>query len=465
MNMAVRRACVVKNWQRQLALPIKPCKRRESVMSITHVKPVNPPLVTQPLRSIRNEAEAIAAAHDAAREIALLATDHRLQNDIPWRQAEILSQSGVTTIAVPKALGGIGASIATIVETVRIISTADGGVGQLLQIHQVMLRGVLARPEGEARNLLVRDILAGKRLGHAGAETGGKTKFDHKTTAQRNAEGKWVVNGHKFYTTGSHLAEWISAGAKTAEGDIGFLVNRHTPGVFLDDDWDAFGQQHSVSGSVRFDNVVLDDRFVSQRKESPADDGKEVTSPVRTNLTWPQILHAAIDTGIARGALDAAVHYLNNNAHVWVDADVERAVQEPLIIKAIGDYAIAVRTAESLLRDAAELFDEYRNTADNEYLQNELILAVATARAQSDHASIFIGSDIFSLLGASSSYRKFNLHRFFGDARVHTTHDPIRWRLHHIGNYYLNDVAPDEYSAASARKRAAALVPDQLGRV
>jgi len=425
-----------------------------------------PTLITQPLQKITSEADAIVAAYAAAKEIAELAKDHNLQKEIPWRQAEILSQSGITAIGIPKALGGLGASIATIVETVRIISTADGGVGQILQIHHVMIRSVFTRPDNAARQLLLNDIFNGKRFGHAGAETGGKTKFDHKTTAQRNSEGKWVVNGHKFYTTGSHLAEWFSAGAKTAEGDIGFLVNRNTPGVFLDDDWDAFGQQHSVSGGVRFDNVVLDDRFVNQRNNEPAVDSKtEPTPPVRTGLTWPQILHAAIDTGIARGALEAAIEYLNNNSHVWVDADVERAVQEPMIIKAIGDYAIAVRTTESVLRDAAELFDEYRNTEDNHHLQDELILAVATARAKSDQASVFIGSDIFSLLGASSSYNKFNLNRFFGDARVHTTHDPIRWRLHHIGNYYLNGVPPDEYSAASARKRAAALVPDQLGAI
>lgn len=412
-------------------------------------------LITTPVRVLASEAEAITAAHEAAAEIALLAKDHHLQHKIPFRQAEILSQSGVTTIAVPKELGGLGASIATIVETVRIISTADGGVGQLLQIHNVMLRGVLQRRAGEARDLLINDIFAGKRLGHAGAEVGGKTKFDHKTQAIRNANGKWVVNGSKFYTTGSHLAEWISAGAKTAEGDIGFLVNRNTPGVVLADDWDAFGQQHSVSGSVHFENLILDDRFVTLRSKDVISVDAKDTAPVRTGLTWPQILHAAIDTGIARGALDAAVDYLQNHSHVWVDADVDRASQEPLIIKQIGEYAIEVRTAESLLRDAAILFDEYRNTANNDHLQDELILAVASARAQSDHASITISSDFFSLIGASSAYNKFNLNRFFGDSRVHTTHDPIRWRLHHIGNYYLNGIPPDEYSAASAKKRTA----------
>lgn len=423
-------------------------------MSEQHKNSV-PLLKTTPNNVLKSEAEAITAAHEAAEKIRALAGDHELQQQIPFRHAEILSQSGITTIAVPKHLGGLGASVPTLVEAVRIISTADGGVGQLLQIHNVMLRGVFERPAGAVRDRLVADILDGKRFGHAGAETGGKTKFDHKTSAVRNADGKWVVNGTKFYTTGSHLAEWISSGARTAEGNIGFLVNRNTPGVRLVDDWDGFGQQHSVSGSVIFEDLVLDDEWVTQRKESSPQPDPDAAAPVRTGLTWPQILHAAIDTGIARGALDAAVDYLKNHAHVWVDAEVEHPTQEPLIIKQIGDYAIAIRVAESLLRDAAELFEVYRTTENNSHLQDELILAVASARAQSDHASISISSDIFSLLGASSSYNKFNLNRFFGDARVHTTHDPIRWRLHHVGNYYLNGISPNEYSAASARKLAA----------
>lgn len=413
----------------------------------------NPPAT--PVRALKSEGEAIAAAHAAAARIAELARDHSLQNKVPYEQAALLTSSGLAAIAVPQEFGGLGASISTLVEAVRIISAADGGVGQILQIHYVMQRGIFTLPPGEVRDILVRDMLAGKRLGNAGAETGGKNKFDHKTRAVRNADGKWVVNGAKFYTTGSHLAEWIFAGAQTDEGPIGFTVHRGHAGLFLDDDWDAFGQQHSVSGSVRFENLVLhDERFVSRRgpvAEAPAHGG----APLRTGLTHPQILHAAIDTGIARGALEAAIHYLRNHARPWVDAEVEHPWEEPLIIKRIGDYAVEVRTAESLLRDAAALFDEYRASGNHSDLQDELILAVASARAASDHASLLIGSDMFSLLGASSSYNKFNLNRFWGDARVHTTHDPIRWRLHHIGNYYLNGIPPDEYSAAFAKHRSA----------
>ena len=390
-----------------------------------------------PIRLLQSEAQAIAVAREIALEIAEIAADASQNGQLPKRQAHLLSESGLTAIGVPMAFGGLGASVETIVETVRLISVADGGVGQLLQIHNVMLRGIFTGYSDEIRDRLILDVLAGKRFGNALAEVGGKNKFALKTRVERRADGKLILNGSKFYSTGSYLAEWISLTAASDDGGAGVLLNRNTPGLTLVDDWEAFGQKNSVSGTVNFDNIELDEGFVSQRK-----------GPMkRTGLTFPQILHAAIDTGIAEGALSAAVQYLNQNARPWVESGVDHANQEPHIIKQIGEYAVALRGAQSLLRDAARVFDQHELDPDNKELQDELIVSVATARAHSDSASLKISSDIFSLLGASSSLSKWNLDRFWRNARVHTTHDPIRWRLHHVGNYYLNGVDPGEYTA------------------
>jgi alkylation response protein AidB-like acyl-CoA dehydrogenase len=187
--------------------------------------------------------------------------------------------------------------------------------------------------------------------------------------------------------------------------------------------------------------VILDADFVLLR-EGPMK---------RTGLTFPQILHAAIDTGIAAGALQAGIEYLRQHARPWVESGVDHAYEEPHVIRQIGEFAVALRAAESLLRDAARLFDQHLLDEHDTALQSELILAVATVRAHSDSAALKISSEIFALLGASSALSKWNLDRFWRNARVHTTHDPIRWRLHHVGNYYLNDVDPGEYTAILAK--------------
>ncbi|MCU7281025.1 acyl-CoA dehydrogenase family protein [Pseudomonas peradeniyensis] len=397
-----------------------------------------------PARRITHEAEAIDIARQVAGEIAALAADPENNRQLPRRQAELLSSSGLTAIGVPTQFGGLGASVATIVETVRLVSTADGGVGQLLQIHNVMLRGVLGGYPDEVRDRVLADVLAGKRLGNALAEVGGKNKFALKTRVERRADGKLVLNGSKFYSTGAYLAEWISLTAASEDGGAGVLLHRDTPGLTLVDDWDAFGQQHSVSGTVKFDEIVLDERFVTFR-----------SGPMkRTGLTFPQILHAAIDSGIAAGALQAALDYLREHARAWVESGVERASDEPHIIRQVGEYAVALRGAESVLREAARVFDAHERNPADKALEDELILSVATARAHADGAALKIASDLFSLLGASASLSKWNLDRFWRDARVHTTHDPIRWRLHNVGNYYLNGVDPGEYTAVLNAKEA-----------
>ena len=397
--------------------------------------------MSTPPRRLESAAQAIAAAHEIAGQIAELARDRHNNRQLPRRQAQLLSDSGLTAIGVPAQFGGLGASVQTIVETVRIVSAADGGVGQLLQIHNVMLRGVLSGYPDEVRQRLITDVLAGKRLGNALAEIGGKNKFALKTRVERREDGVLVLNGSKFYSTGSYLAEWISLTAASDDGGAGVLLHRDTPGLTLVDDWEAFGQNNSVSGTVRFDNIELDERYVL-RRQGPMK---------RTGLTFPQILHAAIDTGIAAGALQAGVEYLRVNARPWVESGVDHAYEEPHVIRQIGEFAVALRAAESLLRDADRLFDQHLLDEHDTVLQSELILAVATVRAHSDSAALKISSEIFALLGASSALSKWNLDRFWRNARVHTTHDPIRWRLHHVGNYYLNGVDPGEYTAILAK--------------
>ncbi|MEG2808787.1 MAG: acyl-CoA dehydrogenase family protein, partial [Acinetobacter sp.] len=238
---------------------------------------------------------------------------------------------------------------------------------------------------------------------------------------------------------------WISLFASGEDGPLSILLHRDTLGLELVDDWDAIGQNNSVSGTVNFNNIVVDERFIAKRPNQP---------PLRTGLTWPQILHAAMDTGIASGALQAGIDYLKDHARPWVESGVDAAANEPHIIKEIGEFAVLLRSAEALLDRSAVIFEQHQQNVHDEELQTELILSVAATRAQSDKASLKISSEIFALLGASSTLSKWNLDRFWRNARTHTTHDPIRWRLYHVGNYYINNIPPGEYNSVLLKKQA-----------
>lgn len=402
------------------------------------------PAERPPAARLANEAAAIGAARRVADAIRPLALDRSRESELPRIQLDLLSESGVTAIAVPRDLGGIGASIETIVETVRIISEADGGIGQILQLHNVMIAGILSSPDEAQRRFFAPKILDGERFGNALAEIGGKNKLDTKTALTPRPAGGYFLNGRKFYSTGCYLADWISVGVLTKDGGRGsVIVPRDAAGLTVLDDWRAIGQRNTMSSTVIFENVVV-----------PAYAAPRPRKPLRTGLTRAQILHAAIDTGIARGALDAAVAYLRDHARAWIESGEDRITDEPHVIKQVGEFAAAVHAAEIVLRHAARTFDRQLADPASDALQTEAILAVAHARVQSDKASLLVGAQLFDLLGASAVQEKYNLDRFWRNARAHTTHDPIRWRLHAIGNHALNDATPIDFPLSPEARAA-----------
>jgi alkylation response protein AidB-like acyl-CoA dehydrogenase len=69
-------------------------------------------------------------------------------------------------------------------------------------------------------------------------------------------------------------------------------------------------------------------------------------------------------------------------------------------------------------------------------------VAVAAARAAADAAAVTVSSEIFALIGTRAADLSLNLSRHWRNARTHTLHDPRRWKIRHIGEWELNDVAP-----------------------
>ena len=53
---------------------------------------------------------------------------------------------------------------------------------------------------------------------------------------------------------------------------------------------------------------------------------------------------------------------------------------------------------------------------------------------------------LFELAGSAATRAAHNLDRHWRNARTHTLHDPVRWKLHLLGNYHLNGALPARHS-------------------
>jgi len=385
---------------------------------------------------IRTDGEALAVADELAKQLRRDSALRDRERRLPHAELELFSRSGLWAISVPKAFGGAGVSYVTLAQVIARIAQADGSLGQIPQNHFYALEVLRVNGTPEQQQRLYAEVLAGRRFGNALAELGTKTAHDRSTRLSREGDG-YRINGRKFYSTGALYAQRIPTSVIDDDGiqRLAF-VPADAPGLQVIDDWSGFGQRTTGSGSVVFDNV-----WVAAADVVAFQSAFERPTPVGP---LAQILHAAIDTGIARAAFEDALHFVRTRSRPWVDSGHDKAVDDPLTLKSFGQLSIRLHASEALLERAGEFLDQAAAATPETAAERVAAasIAVAEARAISTEIALAAGTTLFELAGSQATLAEHNLDRHWRNARVHTLHDPVRWKYHAIGNYYLNDVNP-----------------------
>lgn len=381
---------------------------------------------------ICSDEEALEIAQALAEKFKIDAIKRDLERELPFAEIEDYSQSGLWAITVPKQYGGAEVSSLTLAKIIALMSGVDGSIGQIPQNHFYALEILRNTGTELQKQKFYTEVLNGARFGNALAEFKTKTSA-HKQTALRKTEHGFIINGEKFYCTGSLFAHRIPT-LVTDENSHQFLafVNRDSKGLLLIDDWSGFGQRTTGSGTVKFDNV-----HVNAEDIIPFDDA--YTQPTITG-PYAQLIHAAIETGIARAAFEETLIRVRQT-RPWIDSGVESATEDPLTLSEIGRVAVDVKASELLLKQAARSVDQAKLVTNADTIAKASI-NVAKVRAHSTETALKASSKLIELAGSRASQSKDNLDRFWRNARVHTLHDPSRWKYYFIGNYALNGILP-----------------------
>jgi len=380
------------------------------------------------------------AALIAAERVAAALTPEVIRRDrdgaaaVPVDALAALDGSGLLAITVPAADGGPALGPVTLAEVTRIIAAVDPAIAQIPQAHYLVVDILAARGGDAVRGRLFADILAGRRIGNALAERGGRHAQDLST---RIKDG--LLTGRKYYCTGALTATWIAVSALDENNRLVLaFVPRDAPGVTVDTDWDVLGQRATISGTTTFEEVpadlVLDYASVY---EVPQQLGARA-----------QLVHAAIEVGIAEGALRDARAYLRDKARPSTEAvraGAASAAGDPHVLHRYGRTATRVRAAAALLREAATVLDEIGLIPADAQAAARGSLAVAAAKAFASEVAVETASELFAMCGTSSTAAKYDLDRHWRNARTHSVHDPLDWKYHHLAAYDLADVLPPNH--------------------
>lgn len=373
-------------------------------------------------------------------EIAPLAAAHDDVGRYPTLAVTALKACGILHIAVPRKHGGMGASHVASLEAQVRLAAADSSVAQVFKVHDELVREVFTFcPEQMKPRLAAAVLEKDYILGLAAAEAGRTVAEPFQTLAVEQADGGFLVNGTKIYTTGAAeadlLAVWgFNPAAFTPENPFLALqlnlVAAGTPGVTVLRDWDAMGQRATDSGTVTFENVKTDPGW---RASVP---GK---APLPHSGVRFEAGFAAINVGIGIGAMRAAAPFVTGRSRPWPSAGVENAAEDPMVRRTAGELAADLAAAYVLTVRCGELLDAFER---GEVTRTQLAIPIYAARSTADRAGLAAANGIFALMGTRSVTRTNGYDRWWRNVRTLSLHDPIDWKHAEIGQHVLTDWDP-----------------------
>lgn len=347
----------------------------------------------------------------------------------------LIRSSGLLDLSIPRVHGGRELPWTRIYDVVRRLARVDSALAHLfafhhLQVVTLQLYGSEAQQEKWLKRTITADLFWGNAL----------NPNDRRTLAHEDASGH-VLRGTKSFCSGSVGADalTVSAWNEAAQALVIGVLAADAPGVEVVQDWDAFGQKQTDSGTVHFHDVrlALADTLVQPVGSS--------TPRATLRPLFAQLILTHLYLGIAEGAFEEACRFTAESVRPWAAAGVARVEDDPYVQHRMAELRLLLRPAGLMAEHAAAAlvaaFDE--GSALTAAQRGEVAIAGAEAKVLAHRAAMEVSSRIFEITGARSTSQRFGLDRFWRNARVHTLHDPIDYKLRDIGRYVLEGRHPD----------------------
>jgi alkylation response protein AidB-like acyl-CoA dehydrogenase len=353
-------------------------------------------------------------------------------------ERRLIRDSGLLLLSVPCAHGGLEADWAVIYRSIRLLAQADSALAHVYAFHHLQMVSVLLYGTPEQHDRLFGATVAEQLFwGNA------LNPLDTGVRASAG-EGGWRLDGVKSYASGSVGSDRLclsahvhGAGAAPPLMLIGVLPTR-AEGVTVREDWDAFGQRQTDSGTVRFDNALL------PRRDVLLAPGAEQSARATLRPQFAQLILSNLYLGIAQAAFEAARRFTLESTRPWFGSALARTADDPVVQHRYGQLRLWVRPAELAVDVAVAELQRALDAGDavTARQRGELAVAVAEAKVLSHRAAIEVSNQLFELTGARSTSARHGFDRFWRNARVHTLHDPVDQKLRDIGRYAIEGALP-----------------------
>ncbi|MER7987360.1 acyl-CoA dehydrogenase family protein [Streptomyces noursei] len=299
------------------------------------------------LEELRRTVEAFA--HDVvAPEIGAYYEQHAFPYDIV-RQ---MGQMGLFGLPFPEEYGGMGGDYLALGIALEELARVDSSVAITLEAGVSLGAMPLYRfGTEEQKRAWLPKLCSGEVLGAFGLTEpdGGSDAGATRTTAVRDDNGDWVINGSKCFITnsGTDITGLVTVTAVTGRKDDGaplisaIIVPSGTPGFTVAAPYSKVGWNASDTRELSFSDVRV------PAANLLGEEGRGYAQFLRT-LDEGRVAIAALATGLAQGCVDESVRYAKERHAFGRPIGANQAIQFKL-----ADMELRAHTSRLAWRDAA----------------------------------------------------------------------------------------------------------------
>lgn len=411
--------------------------------------------IHEALREDRTYRELRSRFSDIFAGIAEGVVDREKSHQLPFDRVRELQEAGFGALRVPVSYGGDGVSAQHLFRLFAELAGIDSNVAHVWRGHFAFLEEIFFRGSDEERRWWAGRVVDGQEfVGNAQSETGNENYWDLSTVLRRDGDGTLVLDGEKYYSTGTIFADWTNVTARYGDDIVNLPVRTDAPGVTVVDDWDGFGQQLTGTGTTTFRSVVVDPRWIS----SIGDRNRAAVEGRRPSYIqgFYQLFLLAVLVGNAQGAVRETAAHVAASSRRPLDAGPGTYVRDdPLVQAVIGRHAAVADSASATLTDAARALQlaweagQAADSGDTAVTEEDVAHFARSAELRAFSAQVAVipevldtVSRVFDAAGASSTSRKKDLDRFWRNARTVASHNPLANRERIVGKWVLTGEFP-----------------------
>jgi alkylation response protein AidB-like acyl-CoA dehydrogenase len=309
---------------------------------------------------------------------------------------------GLMAIETLEDYGGAGASFFTAIIGVEELSRVDASVGVFVDVQNTLVNNALIRWANEEQKKKYLSLLASEKVGaYALSEASSGSDAFALATRAVEKDDHYLLNGRKLWITNGNEAEIFIVFANINpeagyRGITAFIVEKNFEGFSVGKKENKLG----IRASSTTELILEDCRVPKENVMGEAGKGYKIS--IET-LNEGRIGIGAQMIGIARGALEASLHYTSERQQFGKNINEFQGVQFQL-----AEMATELEAARLMVYNAARLKDAHQ----------PFVKEAAMAKLYSSRAAERIASKAIELYGGYGFVKDYPVEKFWRDSKI-----------------------------------------------